>query len=205
MITRRSIARGRRPRRAGGRTLPLHSRAATGQHTENSGHGNQAQRLAAVRQGAGGLFHRHRARRSAVQGEPIRRASVGASVTFEPGARTAWHTHPLGQTLIVTSGLRLGAARRRPDRGNPAGRHRLVPPGEKHWHGATPTTAMAHIAIAAACRLTKINPSDPTLLNFSIAASERRASKASALMSSRPGSAISCGTRIRDPLCPRFL
>lgn len=72
---------------------------------------------------------------------------VGASVTFEPGARTAWHTHPLGQTLIVTSGC--GRAQRW---GGPVEEIRpgdvvWIPPGEKHWHGATPTTAMTHIAI----------------------------------------------------------
>jgi quercetin dioxygenase-like cupin family protein len=72
---------------------------------------------------------------------------AGASVTFEPGARTAWHTHPLGQTLIVTSGL--GWAQRW---GGPVEEIRpgdvvWFPPGEKHWHGATPTTAMTHIAI----------------------------------------------------------
>ena len=72
----------------------------------------------------------------------------GASVTFEPGARTAWHTHPLGQTLIVTSGR--GWAQRE---GGPVEEIRpgdvvWFPPGEKHWHGATPTTAMTHIAIA---------------------------------------------------------
>src|SRR6516162_1986590 len=73
--------------------------------------------------------------------------AVGASVTFEPGARTAWHTHPLGQTLIVTAGC--GCAQRwggsieeiRP------GDVIWFAPGEKHWHGATPTTAMTHIAI----------------------------------------------------------
>jgi quercetin dioxygenase-like cupin family protein len=72
---------------------------------------------------------------------------VGASVTFEPGARTAWHTHPLGQTLIVTAGS--GRARSwggaieviRP------GDVIWFAPGEKHWHGASPTTAMTHIAI----------------------------------------------------------
>ena len=74
----------------------------------------------------------------------------GASVTFEPGARTAWHTHPLGQTLIVTSGL--GWVQRE---GGPIEEIRpgdviWVPPGEKHWHGATPTTAMAHSAIQVA-------------------------------------------------------
>jgi quercetin dioxygenase-like cupin family protein len=73
--------------------------------------------------------------------------AVGASVTFEPGARTAWHTHPLGQILIVTAGC--GWAQRE---GGPI--EEIHPgdviwflPGEKHWHGATPTTAMTHIAI----------------------------------------------------------
>jgi quercetin dioxygenase-like cupin family protein len=71
----------------------------------------------------------------------------GASVTFEPGARTAWHTHPLGQTLLVTAGC--GRAQRR---GGPIEEIRpgdviSFAPGEKHWHGASPTTAMTHIAI----------------------------------------------------------
>ncbi len=71
----------------------------------------------------------------------------GASVTFEPGARTAWHTHPLGQTLIVTAGC--GWAQRE---GGPIEELRpgdvvWFEPGEKHWHGATPTIAMTHIAI----------------------------------------------------------
>jgi quercetin dioxygenase-like cupin family protein len=74
----------------------------------------------------------------------------GASVTFEPGARTAWHTHPLGQTLVITSGL--GWAQRE---GGPVEEIRpgdvvWFAPGEKHWHGATPTTAMTHIAIQEA-------------------------------------------------------
>lgn len=73
--------------------------------------------------------------------------AFGASVTFEPGARTAWHTHPLGQTLIVTAGC--GWAQRE---GGPIEEIRpgdvvWFPPGEKHWHGATPTTAMTHVAI----------------------------------------------------------
>lgn len=77
--------------------------------------------------------------------EPAR--ALGASVTFEPGARTAWHTHPLGQTLIVVAGL--GRAQRW---GGPVEEIRpgdviSFPPGEKHWHGAAPTTAMTHIAI----------------------------------------------------------
>ena len=72
---------------------------------------------------------------------------AGAHVTFEPGARTAWHTHPLGQTLIITSGL--GWAQRE---GGPVeevhpGDIVWFSPGEKHWHGASPTTAMTHIAI----------------------------------------------------------
>jgi quercetin dioxygenase-like cupin family protein len=72
---------------------------------------------------------------------------AGAHVTFEPGARTAWHTHPLGQTLIVTSGL--GWVQRQ---GGPIEEIRpgdvvWFSPGEKHWHGATPTTAMTHVAI----------------------------------------------------------
>jgi len=74
----------------------------------------------------------------------------GAHVTFEPGARTAWHTHPLGQTLIVTTGL--GWAQRW---GGPVEEIRpgdvvSFSPGEKHWHGAAATTAMAHIAIQEA-------------------------------------------------------
>ena len=71
----------------------------------------------------------------------------GASVTFEPGARTAWHTHPLGQTLIVTAGL--GWIQRE---GGPVEEIRpgdvvWFAPGEKHWHGATATNGMTHIAI----------------------------------------------------------
>ena len=76
--------------------------------------------------------------------------ALGAAVTFEPGARTAWHTHPLGQTLIVTFGL--GWAQRD---GGPIEEIRpgdvvWFEPGEKHWHGATARTAMQHIAIQEA-------------------------------------------------------
>ncbi len=88
----------------------------------------------------------------AVQIEPLLEAAapgrvVGASVTFEPGARTAWHTHPLGQTLILTAGC--GRAQRW---GGPVEEIRpgdviWFAAGEKHWHGAAPTTAMTHIAI----------------------------------------------------------
>jgi len=71
----------------------------------------------------------------------------GAHVTFEPGARTAWHTHPLGQTLIVTSGVgrvqRLGGLVEEIRPGDVV----WFDPGEKHWHGAAPNTAMTHIAL----------------------------------------------------------
>ncbi|MBO9096634.1 MULTISPECIES: (R)-mandelonitrile lyase [unclassified Rhizobium] len=74
----------------------------------------------------------------------------GATVTFEPGARTAWHTHPLGQTLLVLSGF--GRTQRE---GGPIEEIRpgdivWFAPGEKHWHGAAPSTAMSHVAIAEA-------------------------------------------------------
>lgn len=73
--------------------------------------------------------------------------ATGAYVTFEPGARTAWHTHPVGQTLIVTAGA--GRVQRW---GDPVQEIRpgdvvWIPPGQKHWHGASPTTAMTHIAV----------------------------------------------------------
>jgi quercetin dioxygenase-like cupin family protein len=88
----------------------------------------------------------------AVRVDPLFQAShparvAGASITFEPGARTAWHTHPLGQTLIVTTGCgwvqRDGGAIEEIRPGDVV----WFPPGEKHWHGASPTTAMTHIAI----------------------------------------------------------
>jgi quercetin dioxygenase-like cupin family protein len=78
---------------------------------------------------------------------PAPARAAGAAVTFEPGARTAWHTHPLGQTLIVVSGL--GRVQRE---GGPVEEIRpgdvvWFAPGERHWHGASPATAMTHIAI----------------------------------------------------------
>jgi quercetin dioxygenase-like cupin family protein len=84
--------------------------------------------------------------------DPLFRAAdparvAGASVTFEPGARTAWHAHPLGQTLIVTAGCgrvqRWGGSIEEIRPGDVV----WIAPGEKHWHGASPTTAMTHIAI----------------------------------------------------------
>jgi quercetin dioxygenase-like cupin family protein len=77
--------------------------------------------------------------------EPAR--VVGASVTFEPGARTAWHTHPLGQRLIVTAGRGLAQRWGGPVEEIRPGDVISFSAGEKHWHGATPTTAMTHIAV----------------------------------------------------------
>jgi len=77
--------------------------------------------------------------------EPAR--AVSASVTFEPGARTAWHTHPLGQTLIVISGCGRAQHWGGPIEEIRPGDVVCFAPGEKHWHGAAPRTAMTHIAI----------------------------------------------------------
>lgn len=71
----------------------------------------------------------------------------GGSVTFEPGARTAWHTHPLGQTLIVTAGSGYVQQWGRPIQEIRPGDVVQIPPGVKHWHGATATTVMTHIAL----------------------------------------------------------
>src|SRR6266550_7206716 len=75
---------------------------------------------------------------------------AGAIVTFEPGARTAWHTHPLGQTLIVTAGVGWTQCEGEEIVEIRAGDVIWCPPGHKHWHGATPTSAMTHIAIQEA-------------------------------------------------------
>lgn len=81
------------------------------------------------------------------QGEAPARIS-GATVTFEPGARTAWHTHPLGQTLIVTSGIGLIQELGEPVRTIKPGDIVWIAPAVKHWHGASAKTAMTHIAVA---------------------------------------------------------
>ncbi len=73
--------------------------------------------------------------------------ATGASVTFEPGARTAWHVHPLGQTLIVTAGLGRVQCEDGPIEEIRPGDVVWFSPGEKHWHGASPTSAMTHIAV----------------------------------------------------------
>ncbi len=77
--------------------------------------------------------------------EPAR--GVGLKVTFEPGARTAWHTHPFGQALIVTDGCGRAQTEGGPVQEIHPGDVVWIPAGEKHWHGAGPTTAMTHIAI----------------------------------------------------------
>jgi 4-carboxymuconolactone decarboxylase len=86
---------------------------------------------------------------SRFQGEAPARLG-GAIVTFEPGARTAWHTHPLGQTLIVTAGTGLVQQWGGPVQVIRPGDVVRIPPGVKHWHGATRTTSMTHIAVAEA-------------------------------------------------------
>ena len=88
----------------------------------------------------------------AVRIDPLFRAPApargfGANVTFEPGARTAWHTHPLGQTLIVTAGVGRVQCWGEPIQEIRPGDVVWFPPQVKHWHGAAPTTAMTHIAI----------------------------------------------------------
>ena len=78
---------------------------------------------------------------------PVPARAAGASVTFEPGARTAWHTHPLGQTLIVIAGCGRVQSWGGPVEEIRPGDVVRIPAGEKHWHGAMPTTGMTHIAI----------------------------------------------------------
>jgi quercetin dioxygenase-like cupin family protein len=112
-------------------------------------HGNQKKWFTTFRQRTSRVVYRTVRIDPLFEAKAPARAS-GASVTFEPGARTAWHTHPLGQTLMVTFGL--GWAQRW---GGPIEEIRpgdvvWFAPGEKHWHGATPTTAMTHIAIQEA-------------------------------------------------------
>ena len=79
---------------------------------------------------------------------PARAAS--ASVTFEPGARSAWHSHPLGQTIIVTDGVGWHRCGNGPKQEIRAGDRLFCPPGERHWHGATPDSVMTHIVVQEA-------------------------------------------------------
>ncbi|HWM83667.1 MAG TPA: cupin domain-containing protein [Pseudolabrys sp.] len=85
----------------------------------------------------------------------------GATVTFEPGARTAWHTHPLGQTLIVTAGLGWIQCEDGPVEEIRPGDIVWFEPGERHWHGATDRTAMTHIAIAEALNGSPVTWQEP--------------------------------------------
>ena len=86
-------------------------------------------------------------------------------MTFEPGARSAWHTHPLGQTLIVTAGCGVVQREGEPARLIRPGDVVQCPPGEKHWHGATSTTAMTHIAIQEALEGKVVNWLDKVIDN----------------------------------------
>lgn len=88
-----------------------------------------------------------RVRRDPLIVAPAPARVAAASVTFEPGARTAWHTHPLGQTLVVTAGVGRAQTRGGPVEEIWPGDVVWFSPGEEHWHGAGPTTAMTHIAI----------------------------------------------------------
>lgn len=81
---------------------------------------------------------------------------TAVSVTFEPGARTAWHTHPLGQALMVTSGTGWVQREGGPKEDIHPGDVIWIPPGEKHWHGATAATAMTHVAIQEALEGTAV-------------------------------------------------
>ncbi len=83
------------------------------------------------------------------KGDPPARIG-GGTVTFEPGARTAWHTHPLGQTLIVTAGVGYVQQEGEPRQEIRPGDIVWIPPQVRHWHGATATTGMTHMAIAEA-------------------------------------------------------
>lgn len=95
------------------------------------------------------MVYGDRSHRRAVYGTGDARVG-GVTVTFEAGARTAWHAHPLGQTLVVVSGVGLVQRQGGPIKNIRAGDIVWFPPGEKHWHGATASNAMTHIAIAEA-------------------------------------------------------
>ena len=112
-------------------------------------HGNKTNRLSASSKGPPDWFTGTVRIDPLFQANPPARAN-GASVTFEPGARTAWHTHPLGQTLIITAGCgwvqQEGSSVEEVHPGDVV----WFPPAVRHWHGAAPTTAMTHIAIQEA-------------------------------------------------------
>ncbi|MEZ5866180.1 MAG: cupin domain-containing protein [Geminicoccaceae bacterium] len=112
-------------------------------------HENPAQQRPAVREGAGRVFHRLGAYRQLLRGARPGPAAA-AVVTFEPGARTAWHTHPLGQRLPVTAGEGWVQKEGEPKQLVRPGDTVWFEPGEKHWHGATDRKAMTHVAVQEA-------------------------------------------------------
>ena len=126
---------------------------------------------------------------------PARLAST--RVSFEPGARTAWHTHPLGQTLYVISGVGRVQAKGGPIREIRPGDVVWIPPGEKHWHGASPTNAMTHIAMQEAARR--------QLRHLDGACDRRGVFGEARLRFSAPSRCPSKGRRARcpNPTCPR--
>ena len=126
----------------------IQPRPRSGQKEDFKGerHGDQKSRVAALSERARGLVHGDRSHRPFFTA-PDPALVASASVTFEPGARTAWHTHPLGQTLIVTAGCGWAQRESGPVEEIHPGDVIWIPPHEKHWHGATPTTAMTHMAI----------------------------------------------------------
>ena len=120
----------------------------------------------------------------------------GACVTFEPGARTNWHTHPLGQTLIISFGSGLVQCWGKPVEEVRTGDVVWFPPGEKHWHGAAPTTAMSHVAIS--------EPLDGKSVDW-LEASQRRAiyRPAGEVASPRKTTAASFSARLSPLACLR--
>jgi quercetin dioxygenase-like cupin family protein len=113
-------------------------------NTRGSGHGDKSIRLDGFTPGAGRVFHRNGVAGSRGRAPGNVRAAL---VHFEPGARTAWHTHPAGQTLYILSGAGRVQSAGGPVREVRAGDVIWFSPGEKHWHGAGPTTIMSHMAI----------------------------------------------------------
>ena len=112
-------------------------------------HGHQIRRHPPLRNRIARLFHRQRAPDPVVSAPDPARIRA-ATVTFEPGARTAWHTHPLGQTLVVLSGAGLAQTDGGPVTPLRPGDTVWFAPGEKHWHGAAPDCAMSHLALQEA-------------------------------------------------------
>jgi quercetin dioxygenase-like cupin family protein len=113
-------------------------------NTRGSGHGDKSIRLDGFTPGAGRVFHRNGVAGSRGRAPGNVRAAL---VHFEPGARTAWHTHPNGQTIWVTEGVGLCQRRGGPVEVIHPGDRVFFEPGEEHWHGATPNRFMIHLAM----------------------------------------------------------